>query len=628
MDGKHQVEGEQALSESEERYRALVTASADIVWRTAADGNALFVSPSWQDLTGQTDEQMKGFGWLDVVHPDDRDRVVAAWHEAAAGGQSYESELRVRTRGGGYRHVQARGVPILADDGSIREWVGTTTDITARKEAEIALREGQRRHRLATAAGGVGVWDLDLETGEMYIAPELKGLLGFEDHEIANRLDDWILRVHPADLARVQAGVDAHISGLTPQYEVEHRMLHRDGSVRWFLARGRVVREPGERPRLVGTDTDVTVRKQATDALHEVQTRHQAMLRAIPDLIFVMDKDGVYIDCHAPDPSSLVVPAEQLLGRTVRELLPPELAGRILRSIEEVIRSREPVGLEYELELSGEVRQWEARLVPCDTDRVLTIVRERTAQKRAENESRQLREELAHIGRVTSLSALTGSLAHEINQPLAAIMANAQAALRMLATGRADEAELRETLADIVEDDRRAGKVLRRLRALLTKETPQSSFLDLKTILEEILGLVHSDTVMRRISLDVRLASDLPVVRGDRVQLQQVALNLLFNAFEAVESLEEDRRRVVLEAVRQGGQVVLSVVDQGPGVAPDNLVRVFEPFVTTKPDGMGLGLPICQTIAAAHGGVLVAAPNADRGMTFSLRLPISVAAEG
>jgi two-component system sensor kinase FixL len=288
-----------------------------------------------------------------------------------------------------------------------------------------------------------------------------------------------------------------------------------------------------------------------------------------------------------------------------------------------VVRTGEQMSIEYELVLGGEPRQFEARIAPCDVDKVLTIVRDRTEHRRAENEARQLRDELAHIGRVSALGALTGSLAHEINQPLAAIMANAQSALRMLANGVADPIELRETLADIVADDRRAGEVLRRLRAMLTKEAPQSSLLDLKAILDEMLTLVHSDTVMRRIALEVRLAPDLPVVRGDRIQLQQVALNLLLNAFEAVERLDVDRRTVVLEAARQDGFVTLSVVDQGPGVGPNDLARVFEPFFTTKRDGMGLGLSICQTIAAAHGGVLVAARNAGPGMTFSLRLPLA-----
>jgi C4-dicarboxylate-specific signal transduction histidine kinase len=176
-----------------------------------------------------------------------------------------------------------------------------------------------------------------------------------------------------------------------------------------------------------------------------------------------------------------------------------------------------------------------------------------------------------------------------------------------------------------VNDDRRAGDVLRRLRALLTKEAPESKTLDIKSTMEDILQLVHSDIVMRRVALEVDLAPDLPPVRGDRVQLQQVALNLLINAFEAVQDLDLERRRVRLQTSRQDGHIVISVVDQGRGVPEDDMARVFEPFYTTKPDGMGLGLPICRTIAMSHGGALVAAPNADTGMTFSLRLPVAPA---
>ena len=160
-----------------------------------------------------------------------------------------------------------------------------------------------------------------------------------------------------------------------------------------------------------------------------------------------------------------------------------------------------------------------------------------------------------------------------------------------------------------MSDDRRAGEVLRRLRALLTKEVPESKPLDIKSTMEEILQLVHSDIVMRRVALEVDLAPDLPPVRGDRVQLQQVALNLLINAFEAVQDLDVERRRVRLQTSRQDGHIVISVVDQGRGVPQDDMARVFEPFYTTKPDGMGLGLPICRTIAVSHGGALVAAPE-------------------
>ena len=614
-------QAEDALRESEERLRALVTASVDVIWRTDANGEVLFVSQSWGEMTGQTAEQTRHFGWLEAIHPEDRDRPRAVWLAAAAEKRPYSSEFRVRTRDGRYRHFQTRGVPILAADGSIREWIGTNTDITERRESENALREGQLRYQLATRAGGAGVWELDLATGDMYIDPQLKAILGYEDHEIRNHLDDWMQRHDPRDVGRVKADAAAYAAGASTDYEDEHRMVHKDGSIRWFLARGRMIVGPGERRRLIGTDTDVTARKWEATALREVEGRHRAMLLAVPDLMFVLDKDGVYVDFHAPDPALLVVPADRLIGRNVREVFPPELAERVTRCLAETRASGEPRTLEYDTAIDGKVRHWEARVVPCGPDKVLSIVRDVTERKVAEQEARELRDELAHVGRVTSLGALTGSLAHEINQPLASIMANAQAALRLLDSPRLDKAELRDALGYIVSDDRRAGEVLRRLRALLTKEAPESRPLDIKDTMEEILQLVHSDVVMRRVALETDLATDLPLVQGDRVQLQQVALNLLINAFEAVQDLDVARRRVALQATRQDGQVVVSVVDYGRGIATADIDRIFEPFYTTKPDGMGLGLPICRTIAVSHGGALTAASNDHGGMTFSLRLP-------
>jgi two-component system, LuxR family, sensor kinase FixL len=403
-------------------------------------------------------------------------------------------------------------------------------------------------------------------------------------------------------------------------------MVHRDGTVRWFLARGRVITGEGGRRRLVGTDTDVTARRQAAEAFRAVEARHQAMLRAVPDMMFVLDKDGFYLDYHAPDPATLMLPARKFIGRNLREFFPPDLAARFARALQETMESGEPRTLEYDASLDGRIRHWETRVVRCDTDKVLSIVRDVTERVRAEREARELREELAHVGRVTSLGALTGSLAHEINQPLASIMANAQAAMRMITVPKIDVAELTETLADIVADDKRAGEVLRRLRALLTREVAETKALDVKTTMEEILPLVHSDVVMRRVVFDVDLAPDLAPVLGDRIQIQQVALNLLINAFEAVQGMDAGRRQVALRARGQDGHVVISVIDHGHGVGPDEMARVFEPFYTTKPDGMGLGLPICQTIAASHGGVLTAANNVGGGMTFSLRLPAAPAA--
>jgi C4-dicarboxylate-specific signal transduction histidine kinase len=215
---------------------------------------------------------------------------------------------------------------------------------------------------------------------------------------------------------------------------------------------------------------------------------------------------------------------------------------------------------------------------------------------------------------------MTGSLAHEINQPLAAISINARAALNLLDARHGDAGEAREAMREILADSQRAGDVIDRLRKLLVRGTTERTPLDIKTLVDEVLRLVKGEMIARRIAIDVDVEPGVPDVLGDRVQLQQVILNLLVNAFEAVRGLDAGDRRVTLLAGLKGTQVIVSVVDSGDSLTDSQIGRIFEAFYTTKDDGMGLGLTICQMIVTAHGGTLTAARNPDRGMTFSFSL--------
>jgi C4-dicarboxylate-specific signal transduction histidine kinase len=244
-----------------------------------------------------------------------------------------------------------------------------------------------------------------------------------------------------------------------------------------------------------------------------------------------------------------------------------------------------------------------------------------TARKQAELEVQQQRNELAHLSRVTMLGELSGSLAHELNQPLTAILSNAQAALRFLAHENADLNEVREILSDIVNEDKRAGEVIRRLRLLLKKGEVQHQPLDVNEVVMEVLKLVRSDLVNQGVTMHTNLAPDLPVLQGDRVQLQQVLLNLVMNACDAMATTARDDRQIILRTdLSEASAVRISVADCGDGIAPDKLDQVFEPFVTSKSHGMGLGLAVCRTIITAHGGRLWASNNPQRGATFHFTL--------
>ncbi len=240
-------------------------------------------------------------------------------------------------------------------------------------------------------------------------------------------------------------------------------------------------------------------------------------------------------------------------------------------------------------------------------------------RKRAEEAMRIL----AHASRVSTVGELAGSLAHELNQPLTAILSNAQAGSRLLAERAPDVAEIRDVLQDIAQDTKRAGEVIRQLRTLIKKEDLRFDALDLKQLIQDVVRLLHSDALIRKVQTALDFHGDLLRVRGDGVQLQQVMLNLMLNAFDAMKDVRESERTVCVRTrPANAGAVQIEVSDHGTGVHPERLARLFEPFQTAKPEGLGLGLSISRSIVEAHGGRLWATNNADRGATFYFTVPL------
>jgi PAS domain S-box-containing protein len=368
-----------------------------------------------------------------------------------------------------------------------------------------------------------------------------------------------------------------------------------------------------DEPCLLSVAMDVTEHKQ-------VEARHHAILRAIPDWIFLTSRQGVFLDCHVKDRRHLFAEPETFIGKTLRDVLPRPLADELKRLNDLVASSDTPATLEYSVSVHGQPRHYEVRAVRCDEDRILSIVRDQTDAKGTELKVHELRRELAHIGRVTAMSGVAGSLAHEISQPLTAMRTTAQAALRFLAQPEPQLTQIRDALGDIIADSERATDVIDRLRSMLRSEAPRRAAVDLNDAVVEVLRLVQFDLKEKEIELALALQSGLPLVWGDRVQLQQVMLNLVLNACDAVESQVDGARHIQLRTSSQNGSVTLAVVDRGIGLAAEQIGRVFEPFYTTKAGGMGLGLWICEMIAEAHDGRISVEPNSERGVTFSLRL--------
>jgi PAS domain S-box-containing protein len=252
------------------------------------------------------------------------------------------------------------------------------------------------------------------------------------------------------------------------------------------------------------------------------------------------------------------------------------------------------------------------------------IIQDITSRKQSEQEIAQQRNELAHLSRITALGELAVSLAHELNQPLAAILSNAQAAQRFITHDQADVNEIREILADIVAEDKRAGEVIRHLRMLLRKGEVRRQPLDVNEVVREVLALVRNDLINQRIKEQTELARDLPVLSGNHVQIQQVLLSLVMNACEAMaDAPPNDHQLTICTGLTADNLIHISVADRGVGIAPENLEQVFKAFYTTKPNGMGFGLTVCRTIVGSHGGKLWATNNPEQGSTFHITLPPS-----
>ena len=374
---------------------------------------------------------------------------------------------------------------------------------------------------------------------------------------------------------------------------------------------------------------DLIAAAEIAARLRASEQRFRTVVEAVPSAILLVRKDGVITLANAQAETVFGYAREELVGRPVEMLMPErfrashaglrlgyarDARARMMGSGRELFARRKDGG-EIPVEIA---------LNPMLADEgasVLVSVADITKRIQAEREAARQRDELAHLSRVAMLGELSGSLAHELNQPLTAILSNAQAAQRFLNQSPPRVEKLAEILIDIVKSDHRAGAVIQRLRSMLRKEEAQRHPLDVNEVVEESLRLMRSDLLNRQVVVSTELAEALPAVSGDRNQLQQVLLNLMINGCDAMDSRPAESRLLVRTRGTANGNVEISVADRGAGIPSEDLERIFEPFVTTKAHGLGLGLPICRSIVEAHGGRLWATNNADRGATVHCELP-------
>jgi two-component system sensor kinase FixL len=308
------------------------------------------------------------------------------------------------------------------------------------------------------------------------------------------------------------------------------------------------------------------------------------------------------------------------------EVLGNELYRKIRPHVERALAGEQVTSaLDISLAL-GPRRSTEAIYVPDRDDQGVVrgfyvLVVDVTDRRRAEREMRQLKDQLAHSGRIATIGEMAATLAHELNQPLAAILSNAQAATRFLNTASPDLEEVRDILRDIAVDDTRAGEIIRRVRSLVKKDAADLKPLRINEVVDEVVGLLHSDALIRGVVVTLELGPDLPWIQADRIQLQQVLLNLLLNAFDAMGDVPPGERSVIVCSRQVDSWVNVTISDRGTGIPTEHADELFEPFRSTKSNGLGLGLSISRSIVANHGGRLWAENNRGRGATFGFTLP-------
>jgi PAS domain S-box-containing protein len=496
-----------------------------------------------------------------------------------------------------------------------------------RQRAEAHLRQSEERISVAAESASLGLWQFDLAASRIWATEQSRRILGLDPAAELTQ-QSFINACHPDDRARaLRICQDAIENGRS--YEQEYRMLHADGRVRWVLDRARhSANGSADSPRLTGVIIDITERKEAEEALRQSEERYRNVVETQTELICRYLPDGTLTFVNDAYCRYFGRSRGELIGRSLFELMPEHEREGAMAYVRSLISDAAAGNYEHEV-IAQDSRlawqQWKDRAIRNSKGEVVELQgvgRDITELKRAKREVRERRKEVTHLTRVASLGELSGALAHELNQPLTAILSNAQAAQRMLARKVIDLPEVREILQDIVLDDNRASEVIRRLRALFKKGDARLQPLNINEVAAEVLNLAHSELVTHHVAASSRMAPDLPPVSADRIQLQQVLLNLVVNACEAMDTKDPAGRSLnVSTGLQESGLVTIEIADRGTGLPPDAIERIFDSFYTTKTNGMGLGLSISRAIITAHGGRLSARNNGDGGATFLVQLP-------
>jgi PAS domain S-box-containing protein len=601
-------------------------------WTLRPDGTPDFVNRNWLEYTGQALDyvQSNPEAWMTVVHPGDREKASRSFWEGIRSGQGFTMEARFRrAHDEAYRWHLNRAVPLRDAAGEILRFVGTSTDIEDLKKSQEHLSRAEERTRLIIDTALDAVVTMDAQGTITGWSKQAEVVFGWSKSEaIGQRMSELII----------------------PERQ---RMAHERG-LRHFLATGEgpilrqrievtAVRRGGAEfpvelevsPMRLGQDwvfsafiRDITDSKLAEEKLRESELNLRQMTETIPEMLWSATPEGTidYVNARVLDYTGFS--AEEIMASGWTKLLHPDDVDQAAQAWMSCVTTGAPYRVEVRTFHAGDrTYRWcvTSSLPLLDRQgRILkwygTVV-DMHDWKQAQEELRNTQADLAHMTRVMTMGELTASIAHEVNQPLSGIITNAGTCLRMLAADPPNVDGARETARRTIRDGNRMSDVITRLRALYSKRDAATESMDLNEATREVIALSLSELQRNNVIVRLELAETLPLVAGDRVQLQQVILNLLRNASDAMTGVDDRPRQLLIRTEPDGDGVRLTVQDAGVGFDPQAADRLFKAFYTTKNNGMGIGLSVCRSIIESHHGRLWASLNDGPGAAFSFSIP-------
>jgi PAS domain S-box-containing protein len=594
------------------------------------DGSVEFVNREFQEYTACPTQQLNRWVWQTTIHPDDAAKFIDELTAALADGKQFQTEARIRRADGKYVWFLIRKVlavtPTRGRESSLRTLIACE-DIHERKQAEAKLQQSEALLLAFFENSPNLTFVKDSRSRYVYANEAFKKAFHIPD-DVNGKTDGELFSAEQA--ATFQA-VDRQVLQSGRPVKLEDVARYEDGVHTRIVQKFPLFTAEGKIYAIGGVVTDITDRKREESALRYSEENHRLVVETAPDAVISIDESGAILFANPATVRIFGYDPTELIGKPLTVLMP-----EFLRKLHEKGFSRylatgqrhinwqgteltalRKNGQEFPVEISfGELSR--------NGHKVFTgFIRDISERKQAQQALQTTQMELARVSRLTTMGELAASIAHEVNQPLTAVTNNSSACLRLLAADNLKPEVLRRALEEIVADGNRASAVVARIRAFIKKAPAEKNELDINEVIQEVLALAGRELLENRVLIECQLTKALPHVLADRVQLQQVLLNLIMNGVEAMIALRDQSRSLWVESrVDESGDILVAVRDSGTGLGSE-ADRVFTPFFTTKANGMGMGLSISRSLVESHGGRLWATPNFPNGAVFSFTLPIS-----